>query len=135
VHAALIRATPPHLYSYNNTARAVLTFLDCDRVGAELLLRESPSVSCDSEKYHTLRPLFLVLVGVVVIGLPPMFLALLRCTRTPEGDSKASRTRRERYGILYEMFKPHCWWEKTSGLRDCISTHARHRAGSTSRST
>jgi hypothetical protein len=115
------------VFSYNNTTRAALTFLDCETVGHDSLLRESPSVSCHSDKYARLRPLFVVLLCVVVVGLPLFFLVLLRCSRVPDGDDKGGRVRRERYGILFEMFKPPYWCVLCQGARTPHHRDSSHR--------
>jgi hypothetical protein len=119
----------PTARSYNNITQAVVVFMDCVSVSSDFVMKESPSVSCNSSAYKQLYPLFSALLYGVVAGGPAILLVLLwiyhgrRLQLDWKGNalltqsqalgsgalSVTSASRQSMLSVLFETFKPRYW--------------------------
>lgn len=107
-------ATSLTLVSFNVVLKTCFQFFDCvDIPGVGSFVQDFPAVSCDSDAYKRLRPVFLALL-MGTLATPLVFLAVLT-RRAFVGQHGAARLKRyeglrlagfRRYwGALYEPFK------------------------------
>jgi hypothetical protein len=113
-------------------------------VGGEQRLRLAPAILCTDAKYLRLRPLFVTLLVLFVVGVPVAITAGLvawrRCSKTADADADDNPRRQrqlrkveERFGALWETYTPRFWYDAhaavyMSHLRAFVVPHARCRA-------
>jgi hypothetical protein len=106
----------------NSISKSVISFFGCVEVSAGVnVVADYPSVSCDSDQYNTLIPLFGVLLAVMVVGGPILLFSFLLAYRKRLGDTGFMA----RFSNTYLMYKPdRFFWMVSILIRYCPSVRS-----------
>eukprot|EP00808_Paulinella_micropora_P020350 g73633.t1 len=88
------------LFSYNSIANTTLNFFQCTTVLGTSVIAKYPAIRCDSEEYKAYKPLFSMLLAVVVIGFP-LIIGSVLVIKKRELRKKEWQAR---IGTLYEVY-------------------------------
>jgi hypothetical protein len=103
------------LFTYNSIANTVLKYMDCLTIDSDTIVVASyPAISCRSDQYKSLLPMFLSLLGVVVGAAPFVLLFSLLWLHYRGRLQQHQAT----FGIVYDVYRDkRYWWEFVVLLR------------------
>lgn len=103
-------------FSFNALLQTSLQFFDCMDVYQGSVVRAFPAVSCQSQEYMRLTPLFITMLVLTVVLIPALLtLVLVRQAYFLHGFANGNGLRvahfRAVWGVLYEPFRlSWCFW-------------------------
>jgi len=115
------------VYSYNSFVLTTMQFFDCPEVGGDRVVHNFPAISCTSSEYKALYPLFAFVIVILVLFTVSILATLLYARRrgyfTVEKQFSVDRIKfSRRYGILFECYKPECfYWEVVMLIRRAVA--------------
>jgi hypothetical protein len=114
------------LSGYVSVTTTIFQFLDCDDIASGIsVIADHPGVRCDSSTaasgYNSFLPWSYVLLALIVVGFPLALIAFMILQRHRIAKASPSSHFHRRFGILYEVYTPSCyWWECWAVVRRSI---------------